>query len=169
VGGKVVPVLYGGQTDEAAASETIFHTVSSAIGEGRPKRVFLEKYRSWQWSEVVTARDLALVRLDDEGLSSLGLVRDDLIAGGRDTYPETRAWAEALAGACPGSDGLWWMSRQAPDHWAIMLFGRLSSRTGGIGAEDLRADSPAVPFGSVEGLSRLDQLAEGLGITVIRS
>lgn len=61
-----------------------------------------------------------------------------------------------------------WRSRQAPDRWALMLFGRLRGRAGGIGAGDLIADSPALPFASAAGLERLDEIADELDITVIR-
>lgn len=49
-----------------------------------------------------------------------------------------------------------------------MLFGRLRGRAGGIGAGDLIADSPALPFASAAGLERLDEIADELDITVIR-
>ena len=165
----VIPVLYGGENDEAAASETIFHTVDAAAGAHRPRRVALDKYRSWQWSEVVTTRQLALVRLEGAGLDALDVTRAELIDGGRGSYPQTRAWAQALAGALPNADGLWWRSRQAPGRWAVMLFGRLRRRPGGVGPGDLTADSPTLPFATTAGLDRLDDIADGLDITVVRS
>ena len=164
----VIPVLYGGENDMAAASETIFHTVDTPAGAHRPRRVPLTKYRSWQWSEVITTRQTELVRLDDHGLAAIGISRAELIEGGRGTYSETRTWAQALATALPDTDGMWWESRQAPEHWAVMLFGYLRSRPAGISGGDLTADGPAVPFASVEGLHRLDEIAETLDITVIR-
>lgn len=71
----VIPVLYGGVDYEAAASETIFHGIDTPAGTHRPRRVALEKYRSWQWSEIVTTRELALVQLSGTGLAWLGLTR----------------------------------------------------------------------------------------------
>lgn len=165
----VIPVLYGGENDEAAASETIFHTIDTPAGAHRPRQVFLDKYISWQWSEVMTTRELALVRLAGAGLGSLGVTRAEMIGGGRGTYPETRTWAQALAAALPEVDGLWWESRQAPGRWAVVLFGHIRRRNGGMRTADLTADSPALPFASAAGLVRLDEIADGLDITVVRS
>lgn len=167
-GRTVIPVLYGGENDEAAASETIFHTVDTPGGAHRPRQVFLDEYRSWQWSQVVTTRDLRLIRLDGPGTEALGTTRAELIEGDRRSYPRTRTWAAALAAAPLDVDGLWWRSRQAPARWAVVLFGRLPRRAGGIRTGDLAADGPAVPFSSA-GLDRLDQIADELDITVVRS
>ncbi len=165
----VIPVLYGGENDEAAASETIFHTVDTPAGAHRPRQVWLDKYISWQWSEVVTTREVALVRMAGAGLDSLGVTRAEMIEGGRGTYPQTRAWAQALAAALPEVDGLWWESRQAPGRWAVVLFGQIRRRSGGIRPADLTADGPALPFASAAGLGRLDEIADDLDITVVRS
>lgn len=169
-GRSVVPVLYGGEDHEAAASETIFHTVDTPAGDHRPRNVWLDKYISWQWSEVVTTRDLALVRLADNGFASLGTTRADLVEVGRGTYPQTRAWGQALAAALPEVDGLWWESRQAPDRWAVVLFGQLRGhQPGGVRPADLTPDGPALPFALAEGLARLEEIADRLGVTVVRS
>ena len=168
VRGSVVPVLYGGETDEATASETIFHTVDTPDGQHRPRRVSLSKYASWQWSEVVTTRDLALIRLAKGGLEALGATRAELILGGRESYQRTRAWAQSLAAAVPEADGMWWESRQSPGRWAVILFGPLTGRGGGVAQGELTADGPALPFRSAAGLARLDEIADSLEITVVR-
>ncbi len=166
--GSVIPVLYGGENDQTAASETIFHSVDTPTGSALPRKVPLMRYVSWQWSEVVTVRELHLIRLDDDGLEALNTSRADLIEGGRPTYTTTRAWAEALADAVPTSDGLWWMSRQDPGHRAVMLFGEVAGRDGGIANGDLDADSPALPFALPQGLNRLNEIGDLLDITIDR-
>jgi hypothetical protein len=165
----VIPVLYGGEDDFAAASETIFHTVDTPGGAHRPRRVVLDKYLSWQWSEIITTRAFRLIRLDGDGLTALGTTRNELIEGGRLTYPDTRSWATAVAAALPDIDGMWWQSRQAPDRWAVVLFGHIRRRPGGVRSTDVTADSPAVPFLWPPGTARLDLIADALDITVVRS
>ncbi|MGH9091481.1 MAG: RES family NAD+ phosphorylase, partial [Acidimicrobiales bacterium] len=123
LGRSLVPVLYGGEDDHAAASETIFHTVDRAGSSVRPRNVMLGKFTTWHWSTMVTTRPFRLVKLDGDGLRRLDVPREDLIEGGRATYPTTRPWAAALAGALGDVDGLWWRSRQDPDRWAVVLFG----------------------------------------------
>lgn len=152
------------------APRRIFHTVDTPAGAHRPRSVWLDKYISWQWSEVVTTRDLALVRLAGDGLASLSTTRAELVDGGRGTYPQTRAWAQALAAALPEVDGLWWESRQAPGRSAVVLFGALRGhRPGGVRPADLTADGPALPFALAGGLARLDEIADKFDVTVVRS
>jgi RES domain len=166
--GRVVPVLYGGEDDHAAASETIFHTIGPG-DSGRPRRVALDQYASWRWSSVVTTRDLSLVRLTLQGLDALEVTRVDMIEGGRLTYSATRAWSLALRETLPAVDGLWWHSRQDPGRWALMFFGVHPSFSGGIRTGDLTADTPVLPFASPTGLERLDTIALDYDITVVRS
>ncbi len=164
----VIPVLYGGESHRSAASETIFHTVDAPGGAARPRRVSVSKFRSWQWSEVVTSRTLQLVRFDGVGLERLGVSRQDLIESDRRSYPLTRTWGQDIAVTCPEIDGLWWMSRQDPAQWAVVLFGHVGGREGGVRAGDLVADGPALPFALPQGLDLLDQLGIDLGVTVVR-
>jgi uncharacterized protein YjiS (DUF1127 family) len=166
--GAVLPVLYGGEDDEAAASETIFPTVDLPTATTRPRRVFLGKFLSWQWSSVETRRRLVLVRLDDRGLSDIGTSRQDLIEGSRATYAFTRQWAEAIAAAVGGADGMSWYSRQAPDRWAVVLFEKVPGRSGGLRPGDLVGYGPALPFALPAGTERLDQIALSFGTTVVR-
>lgn len=166
--GTVVPVAYVGEDREAAASETIFHAVESPGGPTRPRRVYVDKYRTWQWSPIETTRELQLIRLDNTGLSALGTSRADLIEGDRTTYPLTRRWAEALLAAQPTVDGFWWMSRQAPTRRAFALYGRTPGRPHGIVAGDLRGRGPALPFVIPNGLAELDRIAVGFDVTVVR-
>jgi hypothetical protein len=90
--------------------------------------------------------DLHLVRLDEVGFTALGTTRADLIEAGRPSYPTTRARTEAIAVALPASDGMSWYSRQDPTRKAVLLFGRLPSWHGVVGAADLSSNNPALPF-----------------------
>lgn len=167
-GNGIIPILYGGQDAAAAASETIFHTIDLPTSSTRPRLVFIDKYRSWQWSFIQPIRDLLLVCLDDDGLSRIGTDRRDLIEGGRPTYPATQLWASAIASAVNDADGIWWFSRQAPDRWAIILFESIRGRAGGLARSELVGSGPALPFTSNLGLSQLDEIAESMDITVVR-
>lgn len=166
--GAVLPVIYGGEDDIAAASETIFHTVDLPTSSARPRRVFLGKFLSWQWSVVETQRELEIVRLDEDGLAHIGSNRADLIEGSRATYAFTRLWGEAIAAAVGRVDGLWWYSRQAPDRWAVVLFEKVAGRSGGLRPGDLAGHGPALPFALPAGTERLDQIALSFGTTVVR-
>ena len=167
-GGTVLPVVYAGEDDVAAASESIFHTVPGPTGDVRPRRVPLARYQTWHWSTVTTTRDIDVVRLDADGLDALGLTRAEMIEGGQATYVETRQWAEAVLTALPDVDGLWWHSRQAPTRRAIALYEQIAGRAGGLGPGDLEATGPVLPFASVDGLAQLDQIGLDLGITITR-
>jgi len=166
--GAVLPVLYGGEDNVAVASETIFQTVDLPTSTTRPRRVFLLKFLSWQWSTVETRRDLLLVRLDDDGLAQIGSSRGDLIEGLRSTYAFTRAWGEAIATAVGRADGMWWYSRQAPDRWAVVLFQKAPGRSGGLRPGDLVDVGPALPFALPAGTEQLDEIALRFDTTVVR-
>lgn len=166
--GALLPVLYGGEDNVAVASETIFHTVDLPTSTTRPRRVFLLKFLSWQWSTVEARRDLLLVRLDDDGLAQIGSSRADLIDGSRATYGFTRQWAEAIAAAVGRADGMWWYSRQAPDRWAVVLFQKVPGRSGGLRPGDLAGVGPALPFALPAGTEPLDEIALRFGTTVVR-
>ncbi|MHB8457451.1 MAG: RES family NAD+ phosphorylase [Acidimicrobiales bacterium] len=166
--GAVLPVLYGGEDNLAVASETIFHTVDLPSSSTRPRRVFLLKFLSWQWSAVATRRELVLVRLDDDGLARIGTSRADLIEGPRATYGFTRAWGEAIAEAIGRADGMWWHSRQAPDRRAAVLFQKVPRRSGGLRPGDLVGVGPALPFALPAGTEQLDEIALRFGTTVVR-
>jgi hypothetical protein len=168
--GQVQGALYGAATQDAAASETVFHTVpveGDSQREDRPRQVPLGPYQAWVWSTVTCRRDLALVNLDEDGLVALGATRAELVLSSRRDYPATRLWAEALWHAAPEADGLYWISRQAPGQSALMLFEKRDDRPGGVARHELFADGPPDPFFYREGLERLYQLATRLNITVV--
>ena len=128
----------------------------------------MAKYVTWQWSTIHPTRDLHLVRLDDVGLSALGTTRADLIETGRPSYPTTQSWAEAIAAALPTTDGMWWYSRQDSTRKAVLVFGKLPRRPGGVRPADLTSNEPALPFALPQGLDRLDQIADDFDVEVTR-
>ena len=168
--GRVQGVLYGAADHDAAASETVFHTVPAASGTGgdvRPRRVPLGPFVAWVWSTIACRRDLTLVDLDGDGLTAIGATREDLILSGRLEYPVTRQWSVALWHAAPEADGFYWTSRQAPGRPAIMVLEARDDRPGGVGRDELFADGPPDPFYYPEGIARLSELAVGLNITIV--
>lgn len=166
-------VLYAGTEDATAAAETIFHRLP---GGDRPRRVWLNRYRAWHWSRIAPVRDLRLLPIDARTPGA-----DALVDGDAPTYPAAREAAAALLVADPDADGLLWASRQLYDrpstvtvepitpHLSLLLVGRTVSRPGGVTRHELAVDDPVVPFASTAGLERLDDIANGLGITIVRS
>lgn len=168
--GIVQGVLYGAEDREAAASETIFHTVPAhrpGAPDPRPRQILLGPYESWMWSTIACGRDLTLVDLDSDGLEAIGTNRELLILSGRRDYRRTRRWSEAVWHAAPQADGLCWISRQAPGRFAVMLFEAREDRTGGVARQDLFADGPPDPFFYPGGLARLADLALRLNVTLV--
>lgn len=175
----LLPVISAGEDDRTAAAETIFHTLppGAAGGSGRPARVWLDRYRTWQWSTIRPLRDLQLLRLDRAGLRTLGLQGRvvDMDASG---YPASRRTAIESLTAHPEVDGLVWNSRQllplpssrdlVAGSRCVLLVGLVQRRTGGVGPDDFESDDPAIPFMSAEGVERLDAIAAGLDVTVVR-
>lgn len=168
--GVVQGVLYGADDHDAAASETVFHTVpadESELRDARPRQILLGPYEAWMWSMIACSRDLRLVDLDGDGLTAIGTTREELILSGRREYAETRRWSEAIWRAAPDADGLRWMSRQAADRSAIMLLEAQDDRPGGVTRHELFADGPPDPFFYPDGLARLAGLALRLNITLV--
>ena len=169
----VVPVLYAGSDDRTAAAETIFHRLP---GRGRPRRVPLARFRSWQWSQLHPTRDLHLLALD-AGLADA----TELVDGDALTYARSRERAAALLDQDPDADGMLWVSRQLHDRpstavasldsdgLCLLLVTGTAARSGGVARRDLTADGPAVPFASTAGLERLDVIGDALGVTITRS
>ena len=169
----ILPVLYAGSDDRTAAAETLFHRLP---GHGRPRRVPLARYRSWQWSQLHPTRDVQLLALDAGLPDATDLVDRDAL-----TYARSRERAAALLHRNPDADGLLWVSRQLherpstavanldSDGLCLLLVTRTAGRTGGVARHDLTADGPAIPFASTAGLERLDVIGDALGVTIARS
>ncbi|TVR38067.1 MAG: RES domain-containing protein [Nitriliruptor sp.] len=171
--GAGVGVIYGGTDDRVAAAETIFHRLP---GQGRPRRVPLDRYRAWQWSEVLARRDLLLLPLDAT-LPGAGT----LVDGNATTYRQARAQASELLRDHPRIDGFVWASHQLADEpssvtidivdtgLCVLLIEDTHDRDGGVSRADLDAAGPSVPFATAEGLERLDAIGDALDVTVVRA
>jgi len=118
--GANVPTLYGGMTFDSAAMETVFHDVPFVAGF---KTFDKNKLVDQVYSQVTPKRNLSLADLSTTALRKLGVQRNELIDTEKDKYPGTRKWAEAIHAACPGAQGLSWISRQDDRAFAVMLFG----------------------------------------------
>jgi len=171
VGGKVVPVLYGGVDDHTATAETVFHLLPTG---DRPRRIRRSDYATWQWSSIYPTRDLRLLALD---ATYPGV--EVLVDGTAPSYPDSRESAERLLTSAPHIDGLVWPSRQLHE-WpsrvavdlddiavSVVLFGALSGRTGGVQRHELHSDEPAVLFISATGMQRLLRVGSDLDVTVV--
>lgn len=117
--GKAIPTIYGGTTPERAAMETVFHDVPHAPGL---KSVAKRKLRNHQYSQLQPTADLKLADLGSTALRKIGIPRVDLLESEKDTYPQTRPWAEAIHDQCPEVQGLSWVSRQDDSARAVVLF-----------------------------------------------
>lgn len=118
--GKPIPTLYGGNTFECAAMETVFHDVPFAPGLKNYDKAKLEDQVH---SQLTSGDDLVLADLRGKALRKLGVERKHLIDTEKDQYPATRDWAEAIHAQCPDVQGLCWTSRQDDSAQAVMLFG----------------------------------------------
>jgi len=171
--GAGVGVIYGGTYDRVAAAETIFHRLP---GQGRPRRVPLDRYRAWQWSEVLARRDLLLLPLDATS-SGAGTMVD----GDATTYQQARTRASALLRDHPSIDGFVRASHQLVDEpssvtidvsdpgLCLLLIEDTPGRDGGVSRADLDDAGPSAPFATAEGLERLDIIGDALDVTVVRA
>jgi len=81
-------------------------------------------------SEVEIVKEFFLIDLSSTGLRHFGLKNADLIDTDTNTYPLTRAWAEALYERNPDAQGLYWTSRMQNRAQAFVLFApRVDSAT----------------------------------------
>lgn len=172
VAGALVPVLYAGSDDLTAAAETIFRNLPD-----QHRRVSLDRYRAWQWSQVQAKHDLRLLPLDDTRLLDASV----LVDGDATTYPQTRVEAAQLLEEDPALDGLIWRSHQLHDHPSsgaldlnthevcLLLVDATPGRTGGARRDELTSEQPVVPFAAPAGVERLDVIADQLDITVVRT
>lgn len=124
--GNSIPTIYGGETFDCAAMESVFHDVPFAPGL---KSLSKRKLKRHHYSQVLSKADLLLVDLSTTALRNLGIKRGELIETEKDIYPQTRKWAEAIHAQCPDVQGLCWVSRQDDRSLAIVLFGDRVGKT----------------------------------------
>jgi hypothetical protein len=174
--GRRVPSLYGAEDPLAALAETIFQDVAPRPARGKQLLGALLgrqdllvvglggiRHRSHVQGRMLSTlrlrRALRLVRLQDLGLRRLGLSMAEMIASGPESYPTTRAWAEALHRGT-AAQGLLWTSRQFDSRSAVHLFGDR------VGSEALEVVDRPLALGSPPGLYLVYEVAEAAGITV---
>jgi len=117
--GVPIPTLYGSMAFEGAAMETVFHDVPLTTGLKTYQKSKLDGH---SYSILDPQTDLTLLDLRGLGLRKLGLQQKDLIETEKDTYPQTRSWAEACHAAFPAAQGMVWVSRQHNTTQAVVLF-----------------------------------------------
>jgi hypothetical protein len=156
--GLVVPILYGGESEDVAIAETVFHDVPV---QGAGRIVQESKLNGLSITTLRATRDLQLVELHGFGLRRLQVRADQLTDTESITYPHTVAWARALHATLPSIDGLVWMSRQFNARKALVLFGdRVVERH----IEETEAQLP-LRFGG--GRQKVDRAANAARIAIV--
>jgi hypothetical protein len=118
--GAVVPALYAGSTFQCAAMESVFRDAPFTAG----LKIFPKsRLRGHVHSVLRLEAKLTLCDLSSIGLRKLGLRRSQLIDTERETYTDTRAWAQVIYTANPRIQGLRWVSRQDDRAYAAIFFG----------------------------------------------
>ncbi|HET7387899.1 MAG TPA: RES family NAD+ phosphorylase [Nocardioidaceae bacterium] len=115
-GVPVVPMLYAGETPEAAVFEAILH--NRVPGEEIPAR----HWQSMVMTTLRTERALEMAVFHSDGLRRYGLHTRDLTGTPVSTYVDTVRWAEAVHDNTE-LDGVVWMARQFNRHRAQVFFG----------------------------------------------
>lgn len=157
--GEPIPTLYGGNTFECAAMETVFHDVPFAPGF---KSYDKAKLADQVHAQLTPGADLVLADLRGKALRKLGVERKQLIDTEKDQYPATREWAEAIHAQCPDVQGLCWTSRQDDSAQAVMLFGER------IASGVLCQTTPSRSLLKVgEAYDNVLNLAEQIGVNIV--
>ena len=118
--GAVIPTLYGATTFEGAAMETVFRDVAYAPGLKTINKA--NKIDGNNYSILDPKTDLTLLDLTGLALRRIGVKHKDIIDTEKDTYPQTRLWAEACHTQVPKAQGMVWVSRQHNTTLAVILF-----------------------------------------------
>jgi len=157
--GKPIPTLYGGTSFNCAAMETVFHDVPFAPGL---KSFDRRKLEGQLHSVLAITAALMLADLRNVPLRKLGVERKQLIDTEKDTYGQTRNWAQAIHAQHADIQGLCWTSRQDDSAMAVMLFG---DRIGaGVLAQQGRSRSLGDDSAAI---MELLALADMLGVRVV--
>ena len=116
-----MPSAYGGEDEETALAEALLRG-ADALSKGKRPRLYVKEVRGLDLVELVPSVDLRLIRLRGQGLTRLGLLREDVIDCGADRYPYTAKWAQALYDGDPKFSGIVWTSRQNDAGRALVLW-----------------------------------------------
>lgn len=152
-----MPTLYGGDTFDAALSESLLRGVPL---DGPRRQVLATSVSDLVVSRLEPRRQLRLAALHGHGLRRLRTTRRDLIETGPRDYARTASWAQRLYDGPQRLDGLIWRSRQNDDVSALILFG---SRVG----PDLRVDLDAEPLDTEPWHSQLLSVLDQADIALV--
>lgn len=115
-GNPVVPVLYAGESEIAAISETLLHDIPAGGGALLPG-----DYTNKVMGRLTARRPLRLASFMGTGFRTMGASAEDITRTPASRYTETVRWAEAAHMA--GFEGIAWMSRQCDTERAYVFFG----------------------------------------------
>jgi hypothetical protein len=134
-----VPSLYAADTLTAAVYETLFRDIAATTDI---KVVAQADVRARTHSMIEIQERIALATLYAPGLKRWGLTVTDLVITPKSAYPTTTQWAQAIHHQFPEAQGLKWMSNQASDAAAYLIFGDRVSEGWGrvVGARDGATD-----------------------------
>ena len=139
--------------------ETVFHDVPFAPGL---KTFAKHKLEGQLHSVLAITATLTLADLRNVPLRKLGVERKQLIDTEKDTYGQTRKWAQAIHAQHAHIQGLCWTSRQDDSAMAVMLFGDR------IGADVLAQQGLSRPLlDDAAAIMELLALADMLGVRVV--
>jgi hypothetical protein len=137
--GAPIPTLYGGESFDCAAFESVFHDIDVTAPFRTVDGRAVEARAA---SRLVAARPLALVPLFQPDLAALRLRREWLVGAAAADFAATAAWAAAIHAAAPEADGLIWTSARCDPAWCVLLYGDRAAgaltveATARIGAEE---------------------------------
>lgn len=156
--GRQIPTIYAGATFDCALMETVFHDVPFQAGM---KTFDKNKLHDQRHSSIALSDEIVVAALFSTTLRSLGVPRNRLIDTEKDTYPDTRKWAEAIHATCPDVHGLAWTSRQDDRAMALVLFGD-RVRVGAV-----RAIGSSREIATGDAYTEVLALADKIGVNVI--
>jgi len=156
--GAVVPTAYGGEDRETAIAESLLRGVD-ALQRGKRPQLFRKDVKGLGMVELVPTSDLRLIRLRGQGLTRLGLLREDVVDCGADRYAYTAEWAQALYRCDAKLSGIVWTSRQNDAGRALVLWGdRLDLD------EDIRTAGAPIALDDEPGLEIVRQACTYAGV-----
>ena len=164
--GDNVPTIYAATSYEAAALESVFHTVPHV----QTPEIIRSQVDTWEYFDLRTLRDLKVVRLTNPKLRQLkvsgrteSLREDELIHSPGSQYPATRTWAKLLHDHVPGLDGLAWRPRLAGTGEAYVFFGDR------CGAADFKVVGVPTALKSPTEYARIKAVADAANIIINNS
>jgi hypothetical protein len=156
---EVVATIYLADDQETALAEVLLRGVDALAAGNRP-RLYRRQVLGISMARIEVRRELRLVRLRGQGLTRLGLRREELIMVGPPEYSYTARWAQAFYESPEEFDGIVWTSHQNDSGRALMLWeGRVDPDV------DLSALAGSVPLDRDPGLDLVRQAALAAGFS----